>query len=731
MKPFLNAFPMPNGSDNTTTEEAQFNASYSAASSLDAYSLRIDHRLKSKLYLFGRYNYSPSELVQRGLYALSVPERSRTTAQTTTIGATWFVSSELTSEARFNYSRTNASSSFSMDNFGGAVPLASLPFPSQYTNQNAFFSLNTFSALQPLAEGKGAHNVQRQINLVDTVSAQVGGHSIKFGIDYRRLSPIFDPTKYQQVAFFFDVPSIAAANLAFGNVFSSMGSTLLFQNLGLFAQDTWRFLPRLTLTYGVRWDVDFAPSSVDGPGLLAVTGFDLNDLSKLALAPTGRPPFKTTYTNFAPRIGLAYQISQSPKWQTVFRGGFGVFYDLATTESGTFLSSSYPFGAVKPLIGPGFGGPSTFPLDPNDAAPPPITTAGLAKSGGTGTVYAFDPNLKLPYTLQWNIAMEQAVGKQQTISASYVGAKGSRLLQSVFINNSPTLNFATADLVSNAATSDYDALQIQFRRALSHGLQALASYTWSHSIDDGSASSYGNRANAPVPSINANRGASDFDVRHGFSVALTYDLPTPKLNAFGNGIARGWSLENVVQAFSAPPVNAYYGQVNSLLSVFTFERPDVVPGVPFYLYGPQYPGGKAINNTIIAGACPGGLNQVGPFCPPPASNGVPLRQGDLPRNALRGFGAAQWDFAVHREFPIRESVRLQFRAEMFNVLNHPNFGPPDGNLGSPQSLAAKFGLSTQMLGQSLAGNNVGNGAFSPLYQIGAPRSIQFALKLMF
>jgi hypothetical protein len=136
-------------------------------------------------------------------------------------------------------------------------------------------------------------------------------------------------------------------------------------------------------------------------------------------------------------------------------------------------------------------------------------------------------------------------------------------------------------------------------------------------------------------------------------------------------------------------------------------RPDVVLGVPFYLYGPQYPGGKAINAAA--------------FSSPPAG-----QQGNLGRNALRGFGAAQWDLAVHRDFPIRESIKLQFRAEMFDVLNHPTFGPPVGNLSQPN-----FGVSTQMLGQSLNYGNLGSGAFDPLYQIGGPRSIQLALKLMF
>jgi hypothetical protein len=124
--------------------------------------------------------------------------------------------------------------------------------------------------------------------------------------------------------------------------------------------------------------------------------------------------------------------------------------------------------------------------------------------------------------------------------------------------------------------------------------------------------------------------------------------------------------------------------------------------------GQSCPGGKALNpNAFVA----------------PAAG----QQGNLGRNALRGFGATQWDLAVHRDFPFGESLKLQFRAEMFNVLNHPNFGPPISDIRNK----TQFGLSTQTLGNSLAGGYVGGGAFNPLYQLGGPRSMQFALKFMF
>jgi hypothetical protein len=420
VQPFLNAYPLPNPSSpeifvpcnpNTDpscpstgqkpTGTAQFNASYSNPASLDAYSLRIDHRLSHNVTLFGRYNYSPSELRQRAnTVSLSTVFSSRITTQTATVGSTWAVSPTLANDIRFNYSRTNSLSGSTLDNFGGAVPLSSLPLPSPFTAQNSSFLFDVFALGRngSLFDGANVRNIQRQINIIDSLSMQRGSHSLKFGVDFRRLSPVFGPGVYFQDASFFDMPSAEARNVGFSITESARGTTLLFHNLGAFAQDTWRVLPRLTLTYGVRWDVDFAPSSINGPALNAVTGFNLSEEANLALAPPGTPPYKTTYGNVAPRIGFAYQLNQNQSWQTVFRGGFGVFYDLASSEAGNALNGTYPFGA----LGFNFGG--TFPLSPAAAAPPPITASNLASS----TLSAFDPHLELPYTLEWNAALEQA-----------------------------------------------------------------------------------------------------------------------------------------------------------------------------------------------------------------------------------------------------------------------------------------------------------------------------------
>lgn len=723
MQPYLNAFPLPNGSDDTSTAIAQFNSSYSDPATLDAYSLRLDHRLTTTWNLFCRYNYSPSQFVDRGgnegSGALSVLQPNRITTQTATLGAVWSASPTIANDLRFNYSRTVANSSYYMDDFGGAVGLTALPFPSPYTSENGEFEASIFSlgTSSFLLSGKVGQNVQQQINFIDNLAWQKGAHSLKFGVDFRRLSPSVNPEQYSQFVGLNDVPSAESGINAYGIVYSRNDATLLFRNLALFAQDTWHVLPRLTVTYGLRWDVDLPPSALEGPAIPAVVGYSLTDLSQLAMAAPGTAPFKTTYDDLAPRLGFAYQISPAQSRQTVLRGGFGVFYDLVSSETGNLLGRGYPpFGNFNFY----FGVP--FPFTADQVAPPTIPATGTIAN-----VYAFNPDLKLPYTLQWNVALQQSLGKEQTLSASYVGAVGRRLLQTTyFLDPTTNPNISDALFIDNTSSSQYNALQVQFQRRLSRGFEALAGYTWSHSIDNASAGSIGSLSNAGAPGTgDINRGNSDFDIRNAMTAAVTFDVPDILGNAVGKTILHHWSTENFILARSAPPVDLLDAEFNVLNSVdYTNVRPDLVPGQSVYLYG------QACSLVFSLVTCPGrkGLNPAA-FANPPVnpSTGNPLRQGDLPRNTLRGFGATQWDFAVHRDFPIRDLARLQFRAEMFNVLNHPNFGPPNNLFGG-----TGFGLSNQMLAQSLAGaGTLGAGGFSSLYQVGGPRSIQFALKLFF
>ncbi len=735
--PFLNAFPVPAANAPVfgivDPDLREFDASYSNRATLDATSLRIDHRLNSKLSIFGRYNYAPSESVERSSAALNTIVHESINTQTLTVGATWSLGPNAKNDFRFNYSRNSAGGRDTLDSFGGAtVPPDSFLLPAPFSTQTAHAVMGLFSTSQGggIFAGKDANNVQRQMNYVDSFSIVKGRHSLKFGVDYRRLSPTFSPADYQLATYFADVSSAVALQVYSTSVISSIPARVIFNNLGVYGEDGWKMSNRLSLTYGLRWDVDVAPHTASGANFLAITGY--NNLNSLAAAPPGTPIFHTTYGNFAPRVGAAYLVSRSPGHETVLRGGFGVFYDLATAQIGDQIYPVlYPFSAAHSCLSffllPNCPDPPsslTFPLPSSATQPPQISQADALSSG---LFIGFNPNLKLPYTLQWNFALSQSLGTNQMLSASYVGAAGRRLVQ-----QEQTLlptTFVEYFLDGNTGTSDYHALQAQFQRRVSAGLQALASYSWSHSIDTGSNSS------ATLGSVfargldpNINRGDSDFDIRHSFSAGLTYDIPSAKESRLLRVVAGGWSLDTLIQARSGVPMlvyNSSWFAIDDPVAISQLTvRPDVVPGQPLYLSGTAC--------AVLAGSiCPGGkgLNPSAFTSPPidPNTGFTFLRQGDLGRNALRGFGATQWDFAVHRNFALKESLHLQFRAEMFNLLNHPNFTNPIGDLANPL-----FGESISTLNVGLnGGSRAGTGGFSQLYQVGGPRSIQLALRFQF
>lgn len=703
VRPFLDAYPIPNGAD-LGNGFAQFNASYSNPSTLDAHSIRVDHALSSKLTLFGRYNYSPSETTARSSTSFSSTSTTSFSTHTFTLGLTQNVSSNLSNEARANYSNSKAASVNQLDDFGGAMPPAdTLLFPAGFSSANGVFLFVPIGG-GALVVGNGFTNEQRQINLVDNLSLTTGAHQLKFGIDYRRLSPFRSPRAYQQAAIFLGMtgPRGALSGTTLSSTVNAFaGDSLLSTNFSLYSQDTWRVTPRLTLTYGLRWEINPPLKGSDrNNDPFTVQGLD--NPATLSLAPRGTPLYETTYGNIAPRLGVSYQLSQKTGRETVLRGGFGLFYDLGSGSLGA-ATAGFPFTATKLL------GSVAFPLTPQQAAPPAISM-----NPPVSQIFVADPNLKLPRTYQWNVALEQSLGANQAMSLTYVAALGRNLLRQDNLL-SPNASFTgSVNVTRNTATSDYHALQLKFQRRLSRRLQGLASYTFAHSIDiaSGDAGSLNTIGNP-----NLDRGNSDFDIRHSVTGAVTYDVPSAGKQAIVRAILANWSLHSFVMARSAPPVNLV-GPTIVIAGTQVQARPNVVPGIPLYMFGPQYAGGKILNNTPNQG----GTGCKGPFCNPPAG-----QQGNLGRNVLRAFGAWQIDFAAHREFHVTEKLRLQFRAEFFNVFNHPNFGfvSPANNLSSPL-----FGQSTQMLGPSL-GSGGTTGGLNPLYQIGGPRSIQFALKLTF
>jgi hypothetical protein len=707
VQPFLNAYPIPNGPD-LGSGFARFTASYSNPSSLDAYSIRIDHALTSKLNLFGRLSDSPSVSEIRNSSFLSTVETLKTTIQTLTIGLTESITPTMNNEVRTNYSRVTTFSGFQLDTFGGAVPVPdSLLFPSGFSSANAEYSWSIAGA-GAVTTGKIGANKLQQVNLVDNFSFIRGAHQLKFGADYRRLPSLYGPRPYIQLVGFSGMvgPTGALAAQTQSIIVSAQQSSLdlLARNFSFYGQDTWKATQRLNVTYGLRWDVNPAltgnSAATDPVALLQPT----ETPADIALAPRGTPLYKTTWGNVAPRIGAAYQVSQKQGWETILRGGYGVFYDLGSGLLGG-VNSGFPF------VGSKLFGSVPFPLTPQQAAPPAITSALPTSS----PVISAEPNLKLPRTYQWNFAVEQALGVNQTLSATYVGAMGRDLLRNEgFLDPNPSFT-QTVQITDNTGSSDYHALELKLQRKLSRGLQALASYTWSHSIDNASADSGGGNFPLVLGNPNVDRGNSDFDVRHSFSAAVTWDVPAPWRQTAMRTLLGGWSFDDLIIARSALPVNVTGTTfIGSGLSIV--PRPNVVPGMPLYLYGPQYPGGKVLNNTP---------NQGGPGCKGPFCRTTGGQEGNLGRNSLRAFPAWQTNLAVRRQFNVTERVGLQFRAEFFNLFNHPTFGAPTGSLSSPL-----FGQSTQTLASSLGGSP-GSGSLNSLYQVGGPRSIQLALRLTF
>ena len=687
IQPILNAFPVPNGID-LGNGFAEFTSGYSVPSNLDATSIRIDHMVSDKWTLFARYNLAPSETINRGEFSvLSGIQPNRLRAQTITLGATALLTNHDSNDIRVNYSGNGAYLNFALDNLGGAVPPArSALIPTQYDSNTAqggvAFILPGLTSIPFVNIENNGVTSQRYFNFVDGFSHVSGSHQLKVGIDYRRLTPTFASNLYHVEADFFSLQEVLSGRASVGLVSSGLPMKPVFLNFSAYGQDTWKVSPRLSLDFGLRWEVNPAPSEANGKLPIAVN--EITDLASMQLAPLGTKEWRTTYGNFAPRFGAAYQLSQRSGWETVFRGGFGVFYDTGNDIAAINFNLRFPYSAQRSQS-------VSFPLVPSQVAPPPAAIQTGITPPYPSFLGIFDPALNLPYTLHSNVSLEQGLGKNQALTLSYVAAEGRRLIQTTQLNlRSINPDFTTVYLSRGDATSDYDALQAQFQRRLSRGLQALVSYTWSHSLDEDSMS---------LSTFAAQRGNAAFDIRHVLSMAATYEVPAPN-NAFGS-ILRHWFVDTSFHAQSALPVDLVASVVTDPNDGAQVDvRPNVVPGVPFYIADPSAPGGREINRAA--------------FQVPPSG-----QSGDFGRNQVRGLGAWEQDFALRREFPLYENLRLQFRAEAFNIFNHPNFGTIQTLLSAPN-----FGQATNILSAQLGG-------ISPLYQIGGPRSLQLALKIVF
>jgi Carboxypeptidase regulatory-like domain/TonB-dependent Receptor Plug Domain len=697
VQPLLNAFPLPNG-PNLGNGTAAFSASYSDPSALNSLGVRIDYLPCARVSIFGRYSDAPSNLAQRAAdgYEYSDAEHIKYRTQTMTTGSNQAITPRWTNELRFNYSRSRANSFFTLDDFGGAAPppdsVLYRPGASPQNSLALFYADSSPYGIKFYA-GQVGDNLQQQINVTHNLSGIVGAHQLKFGLDYRRLNPEAGLVPYAAEYLFLSLSNVLANTVPEAIVTSRAADTeLIFSNWSLFAQDTWKATRTLTITYGLRWEYDASPSSPNGT--LPSTVTQVNNLVTMTLARPGTPLWHPQKDDFAPRLGLARQALPN----LVLRAGAGIFYDLGYSAVADGMGA-FPFYQLKTILN------TSFPLSAANAAPPPFTT-----SPPVSYLAVVDPNHVLPRTYEWNAAVERTFGKADVLTVTYLGAAARKLMrQDLYYQPNPEFS-GEFDLMRNEADSSYNALQVQFRHRLAHGLQTLLSYTWSHAIDDDSSDAYYVNVPPNDAPLSQERGSSDYDIRQTFSGSVSYNIRAPNTGVW-KAILGNWSTDSIVYARSAPPVNVVTGQdpfpFGTLATgAFSATRPDLVPGVTLWIADSNVAGGKEINPaafTIPAGAV----------------------QGDLGRNALRGFGATNVDLTLRRQFKLRERLSLQARADLFNIFNHPNFGDPINYLNSPQ-----FGQSTQMLGASLGSGGQGGG-LNPLYQIGGPRSAQLALKLLF
>jgi Carboxypeptidase regulatory-like domain len=703
----MNAFPVANGPDQGNGL-AEYIAAWDNRSSIDSTSFRLDQVIKDKARIFFRFSNTDSQSATRQNYFLSggVPSVNDTPSykmRTYTAGATALITSHVSNDLRLNYTSNETTDSAVIDNFGGATPadLAQLAGLDSRSQVSIFLPLFVTLTQQYQA------GAQRQWNLVDTMSWSRGQHQLKFGGDYRRSTPFFVPTNPGVGYGFFSAGAVMNNNADFISTNVNAQGYPLYENLSVFAEDEWRTSQRLSVSFGLRWELDPAPGVTQGPRPYTVAFQP--DPNNWTFAPLGAPLWKTTWYNFAPRLGAAYVLHSSAGRETVTRGGGGVFFDTGqqTGSMGMVNAPGFtnfgPFGSSGP-----FPGPVNVPCTSAQMmgqAPGPCLPA-LNPPSPFSTVSAFWPHLQLPYTLQWNASLEQALGKSQTVTLSYLGAHASRLLKTdVYQPPNNQITFFGFNVASNGLTSDYNSAQAQYRRNLSQRLTALASYTWSHCID----------YNSQNYLFGYQRGNCSYDVRHNLSGAFSYDVPNVGHNTFVNALLHHWGLDNRFTARTGFPITINgNGNFNPATGKELFSGVNFDSTKPVYVTQcvdprvPQTP-------VPVLMPCPGGRGINAAAFTLPANNQL----GNAPRNFVRGLGAWQMDIAVRREFPIYENLKLQFRAEAFNVFNHPNFGTINPFLGQ-----TTFGEAQQTLASSL-------GVLSPIYQMGGARSMQFALKAIF
>ncbi|MBT9330140.1 TonB-dependent receptor [Acidipila sp. 4G-K13] len=699
LQPVLNAFPAPNCSTAQDPQCVDYGLGGSpylqtapSTGVLDSVIARIDYQLLPSMRVFARYNDATSN-TDTGGDATTTRHIGRDRVYL--LGADNTFGASISNELRLQYSPAVFSANVMPIELDGATSnlniqgLEGLPLLSGESVVHISLP-NTVSIYQT-----NFGSQQFQPDATETVTWTHGRHLFKFGGEYRQTTAYYNNgniSRSPYVAYGWTTADSILSNTPSFTASNEPRVDPTSKNLGLFAQDEWRIQPRLSLSLGLRWDFN-PPPSVSGIQAYTYTG-NINDPSSLALSSKpGGPTYKTTWTNFAPRLGLAYTIRSAPSNELVLRAGAGLFYDLLAPESmfgngtgvGTSATSTgktvFPLSASQILV------PITNPPTP------PYNLEFYAAN-----------NLVPPSAIQWNVTIEQALGSKQTVTMGYVGSHGRNLTHFQEYNLAKVNpEFGYAYLFENGPGSNYSSLQAKYERQISHGLQALASYTWSHAIDSASTEEY--TALYPLQ-----RGNSNFDVRHNFTAALVYNLPSDYPNRFEAAVLGHWNTDLWFVARTAFPYEPTGPSITDPVTGDIINGELNYNGKYPYVHKAGIPGGRQIDPAI--------------FSVTTEEFGV----GNAPRNFLRGFGENQANVAIQRVFPIYEQSELEFRAEAYNIANHPVFGAVNTTCGVT---TAGTTCNNSIMGQATSTLSASLGGLSSLYQQGGPRSLQFALRLRF
>ena len=698
----IDEYPLPNGPTNGDDTAGYVATATNLVNETD-FSLRLDHRFSDSDDFFARYSYSDSSSQLRDFY-LNTMANNHTNLESASLSEVHRFTPQLFNEARFGFVRSANSTIGAADGFGGAEPI-----PLNAAGDAVLPGIDVFSL--PYAESPTPPEFQNNnlFSFNDDVTYIHGRHTFKSGFWVRRVqdNPNLQPLS-SGVYFFNTVADVVNNNPAsFFNQAAETDFGIRFTNYAAYFQDDIAVTPRLKLNLGLRYELDTVPTESHGR-FAPIAG--LGDIATATLGTPGTPVHNGDHDNFAPRIGFAYQLTKDAK--TVLRGGTGIFYDIPTVNA-TQLAFGPPFKITNFLLGTASGGSVSVPIDPSLLV---TTITGLPPFG---SAIVYNPtHFRTPFAYEYNLNLQRQVTKDLIVQASYVGSLGRNLIRMQPLNlmnpatgAAPNPNFATGalDLIETDAVSNYNALQANATERLAHGLELTVSYTWAHSLDDAS-NPTGTSVNSSFTGSNpydfhAEYASSDFDIRHNVIVAFTYQLPG---GAHYRRLTNGWSVQGLFTAHTGTPYTPLLGEDiagDGDQFAANNQRPNIVPGVPLYISSSAPP-------YQVANPAAFSIPAAGTF-------------GDAGRNILRNPGLEQFDASLLKNTRITERVTAQFRAEFFNVLNHANFASPAASGNNLLTAGSSFGLSQE------SANMSSGGLLSPLFNSGGPRSIQFALKLLF